>query len=180
MKSLKIVLTVVFAALSFCAQAQKNLVENGGFEDDTYGWNAAAGKITPWDLKSGKGSCAIIAIDASNWMGIDQQLNIPKKAAKLEVSAWLKTINVVKGKDDWNGAVFSVEFLDKADKKVGEGINVATLTGDHTWEQAVKEVLIPAGAVKLKLLLAMGYATGTFLIDDVAVKVITADGVTKN
>ncbi|AYL94095.1 hypothetical protein [Mucilaginibacter celer] len=180
MKNFKILLVIVFCAFSLCAKAQKNLVENGGFEDDTYGWNAGAAKITPWDMKSGKSSCAIIAVDATNWVGIDQQINIPKKAGKLEISAWLKAINVVKGKDDWNGAVFSVEFLDKADKKVGDGTNVVTLTGDHAWEQTVKEVPVPAGAVKLKLLLAMGYATGTFLIDDVAVKVVSADVVTKN
>jgi hypothetical protein len=180
MKSLKIVLIIAFVVFAFKAQAQKNLVENGGFEDDTYGWNAAAAKITPWDMKSGKASCAIISADASAWVGIDQQISIPKKASKLEISAWLKTINVVKGKDEWNGAVFSVEFLDKADKKVGDGINVVTLSGDHPWEQALKEVLVPAGATKCKLLLAMGSASGTFLIDDVAVKVINNDVVTKN
>ncbi|QEM11577.1 hypothetical protein [Mucilaginibacter rubeus] len=161
-------------------QAQKNLITNGGFEDEMYGWNDGGVKLTPWDVKTGKNSCAIIATNAANWLGIDQLVVIPKKVGKLEVSAWLKTINVVKGKDDWNGAVFSVEFLDKADKKVGEGINIVTLTGDHSWELASKEALIPAGAVRFKLLMAMGYATGTFLIDDVAVKAIMSDPVTKN
>ncbi|WPU97610.1 hypothetical protein SNE26_16410 [Mucilaginibacter sp. cycad4] len=180
MKMFKTLLTVVFALSMLHARAQKNLVENGGFEDDTYGWNAGAAKLTPWDVKTGKSSCAIISADASAWLGIDQLVSIPKKAGKLEFSAWLKTINVVKGKDEWNGAVFSVEFLDKADKKAGEGLNIITLTGDHSWELASKEVLIPAGAVRFKLLLAMANATGTFLIDDVAVKVIMNDGVTKN
>lgn len=171
---------MVLLLLAGNVQAQKNLVTNGGFEEEMYGWNDGGVKLTPWDVKAGKNSCAIISTNAANWLGIDQQVVIPKKAGKLEVGAWLKTINVVKGKDEWNGAVFSIEFLDKGDKKVGEGVNIVTLTGDHPWELALKEVLIPASAVRFKLLLAMGNATGTFLIDDVAVKAIMSDVATKN
>lgn len=180
MKVYSLIAATVLLLLAGNARAQKNLVTNGGFEDEMYGWNDGGVKLTPWDVKTGKSSCAIIATNAANWLGIDQQVVVPKKTGKLEVSAWLKTINVVKGKDDWNGAIFSVEFLDKADKRVGEGVNIVTLTGDHAWELTSKEILIPAGAVRFKLLLAMGYATGTFLIDDVTVKAIISDPVTKN
>jgi hypothetical protein len=180
MKIYNLITCMVLLLLAGKVQAQKNLVTNGGFEDEMYGWNDGGVKLTPWDVKTGKSSCAIISTNAANWLGIDQLVTIPKKAGKIEFSAWLKTINVVKGKDDWNGAVFSVEFLDKTDKKAGDGVNIITLTGDHPWELASKEVLIPAGAVRFKLLLAMGNAIGTFLIDDVAVKAIMSDGVTKN
>ena len=50
------------------ADAQKNLVENGGFEDEFYGWNNNGGaQQTPWDFKSGKNSCAIVTPNADNW-----------------------------------------------------------------------------------------------------------------
>src|SRR5882757_1592209 len=99
-------------------QAQKNLVTNGGFEDELYGWNNNGAKNTPWDLKSGKSSCAIIAANANNWTGIDQTISIPKKAQSLECSAWIKAMNVVKGKDEWSGAIFTIEFLDTHNKKI--------------------------------------------------------------
>lgn len=67
------------------AKAQKNLVTNGGFEDDFYGWNDGGGKLTPWNIKSGKSSCAIITTNTDKWVGIDQTVAIPKKATSLEI-----------------------------------------------------------------------------------------------
>jgi hypothetical protein len=157
------------------AQAQKNLVTNGGFEDDLYGWNAGSAKTTPWDLKSGKNSCAIITTNTDNWVGIDQTIRVPKKAQTLEFSAWLKTINVVKGKDEWDGAVFIVEFLDKQDKKIGDGVNIVRVYGDSAWTLAKQVAKVPAGAVSFRILLAMDNASGTLLIDDVEAKAVGDD-----
>ncbi len=162
------------------AQAQKNLVTNGGFEDGLYGWNNNGARVTPWDLKSGKHSCAIVAPNASNWIGIDQTIRIPKKAVSLECSAWIKTTNVIKGKDEWNGAIFTIEFLDVQDKKIGDGVNIARLAGDQDWTLSKQVLKIPAGAVSFRVLLAMGYASGTMLIDDVMVKMGTADEIAKS
>jgi hypothetical protein len=165
------------------AQAQKNLVINGGFEDDELtGWNNGnnVAKITPWDLKSGKGSCAIITTGTGDWIGIDQTIKIPKKAQMLEIGAWIKTNNVVKGKDAWNGAVFIIEFQDAGDKKIGDGINIATLTGYQPWALLKQNVKIPPNAVRFRILLAMSFASGTMLIDDVSAKVISADDVAKS
>jgi hypothetical protein len=164
-----------FAALQ--ANAQKNLVTDGGFEDDLYGWNNGnnVAKITPWDFKSGKNSCVIITSNVDNWIGIDQTVRIPKKVQMFEFSAWIKTVNVVKGKDEWNGAVFSIEFLDKMDKKLGDGVNIARITGDQGWTLSKQAVKIPPGAVSFRILLAMGYASGTMLIDDVSAAAVATD-----
>jgi hypothetical protein len=164
------------------APAQKNLVTNGGFEDpeDLYGWNNNGAKIKPWDLKTGKKSCAIITTNTNNWLGIDQTIRVPKKAQTIEFSAWLKTINVVKGKDEWNGAVFTIEFLDKQDKKIGDGINIVRITGDSQWTLIKQDLKIPAGAISFRILFAMGYASGTMLIDDVTAKVASIDEVAKS
>lgn len=180
MKIYTLLCCAVFFLLAYKASAQKNLVSNGGFEDGLSDWNAGDGaKITPWDFKGGKGSCAIIVYNTNNWVGIDQQVRLPKNTLGLEFSGWIKTINVLKGKDEWNGAVFSIEFLDKADKKIGEGENIARLSGDQDWEQAKKQVKVPSNAVRFKLMLAMGYASGTMLIDDVSAKVLNAEEVAK-
>jgi len=155
------------------AYAQKNLVLNGGFEDEFFGWNNNGGaQQTPWDFKSGKNSCAIVTANADNWVGIDQSVRIPKKAQDIEFSAWLKTNNVVKGKNDWDGAIFTIVFLDAADKEMGDGVNVARMTGDNDWAQYKKVIKMPAKASSFKILLAMGNASGTMLADDVAAIVV--------
>ena len=154
------------------AKAQKNLVTNGGFEDDLYGWNGNDAKTTPWDKKAGKSSCAIITTNADNWIGIDQVVEVPKKAKDIEFSAWLKAINVVKGKNDWDGAIFTVVFLDGHDKQIGDGINIASLTGDQEWGLSKQTIKVPGNASSFKILLAMGNASGTMLIDDVVAKVL--------
>jgi hypothetical protein len=174
MKIYSFIICMVFVLMFNNARAQKNLVQNSGFEEeDFYGWNNNGAIVTPWDFKSGKNSCAIITRDAVNWVGIDQSIRIPKKAQTLAFSAWLKATNVVKGKDAWNGAVFSIEFLDGGDKKIGEGINIATLTGDQPWELYKKSISVPDKAASFRILLAMGYASGQMLVDDVNANVVS-------
>jgi len=155
-----------------CANAQKNLVTNGGFEDDFFGWNNNGAKLTPWDLKNGKSSCAIVTSNTDSWVGIDQTIKIPKKVQAIEFSAWLKTINVIKGKNDWDGAIFTIVFLDKQDKEIAEGINIARIIGDQKWELLKKTITMPDKAVSFKILIAMGNASGTMLIDDVAANAV--------
>jgi hypothetical protein len=160
--------------------AQKNLVSNGGFEDGLNDWNGSSNaKITPWDLKAGKGSCAIIVSSNANWVGIDQMGWVPKNVLGMEFSAWIKTNNVVKGQNEWTGAIYSIEFFDRYDKKIGEGENLARLTGDNEWAQFKKAVKVPVGAVGFKILLAMGYASGAMLVDEVSARVLNAEEVVK-
>jgi hypothetical protein len=157
----------VFLMVDF-AYGQKNLVLNGGFEDEFFGWNNNGGMQTPYNLKSGKYSCAIVTPNADNWVGIDQTVKIPKKVQDIEFSAWIATTNVVKGKNDWDGAVFTVVFLDSQDKEMGEGVNVGRITGTTDWTLYQKTIKIPDKAYSFKILVAMGNASGTMLVDDVA------------
>ncbi|MEP6610966.1 MAG: carbohydrate binding domain-containing protein [Mucilaginibacter sp.] len=168
MKFYKIIFcAVVSLFITTGAMAQKNMITNGGFEDDLYGWNNNGAQLTPYDFKSGKNSCAIVTPGTDKWVGIDQTVRIPKKAHNIEVSAWLKTLNVIKGKNDWDGAVFTVVFLDAGDKETGEGVNIAKLTGDQEWTVFKKTMKIPDRAVSFKILAAMANASGTMLIDEV-------------
>ncbi len=150
--------------------AQKNLVLNGGFEDEFFGWNNNGGaQQTPWNFKSGKNSCAIVTNNTDNWVGIDQTIRVPKKTQDMEFSSWIKTTNVIKGKNDWDGAIFTVVFLDVSDKEIpNESVNITRLTGSNDWALYKKTVRIPDKAYSFKLLLAMGNASGTLLVDDVA------------
>ncbi|MCR8558064.1 hypothetical protein KXD93_10440 [Mucilaginibacter sp. BJC16-A38] len=152
------------------AFAQKNLVTNGGFEDELYGWNNNGAQLTPYDFNTGKNSCAIVAANTENWVGVDQTIRVPKKARNIEFSAWLKAVNVVKGKNEWDGAIFTIVFLDVLEKEVGDGVNIARITGDQGWTLLSKKITIPDKAVSFKILIALGNASGTLLADDVMAK----------
>lgn len=180
MKATKVIFTLVLTMLAIGASAQKNLVKNGGFEDEVYDWdNSNIAKVTPWDFKEGKSSCVITVADISNWVGLSQIISLPKNAQGIAFGAWLKTTNVVKGKDEWMGALYSIEFLDKHEKKIGDGVNLALLIGYNDWELIKKNVKVPLGATAFKIMLAMGYASGTMQVDDVSAKVLNAEEVAK-
>jgi hypothetical protein len=157
----------MFLVVNF-AEAQKNLVQDGGFEDEFYGWNNNGASLTPYNFKSGKNSCAIVTQNTDNWVGIDQTIGIPKKVQDIEFSAWIKTTNVVKGKNDWDGAIFTIVFLDGNDKQMGDGTNIARVTGSTDWTLYKQTIKMPDKAYSFKILVAMGNASGTMLIDDVA------------
>jgi hypothetical protein len=170
MKNFLLAVFVLVLCNSNSLFAQKNLVLNGGFEDEFFGWNNNGGaRQTPWDFKSGKNSCAIVTKNTDNWMGIDQTVRIPKKVQDIEFSSWIKTTNVVKGKNDWDGAIFTVVFLDGDDKEItSQSVNIAKLTGNNDWALYKKTIKMPDKAYSFKILLAMGNASGTLLVDDVA------------
>lgn len=169
MKITGLIITSLLLVAVSRVSAQKNLLTNGGFEDELYGWNNNGAKLTPWDLKSGKNSCAIVTQNADSWVGIDQTVKIPKKVKSVHFSAWIKAINVVKGKDDWNGAVFTIVFLDNQDKELKDGVNIVRITGTSpAWTLSEKVIDMPENASSFKILLAMGYASGTMLVDDVS------------
>jgi len=169
--NLLILLSLVFG---LSAVAQKNLVENAGFEDDLSNWtnNGNGIKTTPWNVKAGKNSCLISAITTDQWIGIDQTISIPKKAQVIEVSAWLKAFNVVKGKDDWSSAVFIVEFLNSQDKHIGENTTVAHIIGDQEWERSDATIKVPDGAASFKIMFALSNASGVLQVDDVVARVL--------
>jgi len=168
MKSYILTLGISFILMINFAFGQKNLVINGGFEDEFIGWNNNGGMQTPYNLKSGKYSCAIVTQNTDNWTGIDQTVQIPKKVQNIEFSAWIATTNVVKGKNDWDGAIFTIVFLNSQDKEMGDGVNVARVTGSNDWTLYKKTIKMPDKAYSFKILVAMGNASGTMLIDDVS------------
>jgi hypothetical protein len=178
MKRNSLLITLLLFLVFGRADAQKNLITNGGFEDDDlYGWNQNGAKQTPWAFKSGKNACAIITPNTDNWVGIDQVVKIPKKVQAVEFSAWIRATNVVKGKNDWDGAIFTIVFLDGQDKQMGDGVNIAKVTGDQDWTLFTKVIQIPAKAFSFKVLLAMGNASGSMVIDDVTAIAVSPEQV---
>ncbi len=153
--------------------AQKNLVLNGGFENELENWVDYSAKVTPYVYSAGKMSAALFSSDPAKWTGMHQIVTLPKNTQYILMSAKIKADGVSTGKDAWNGALFLFEALNKQENKIGEGINIATVKGDENWKVYEKAYIIPPGITKIKLLFALGYVTGTMFVDEVNLKVIT-------
>jgi hypothetical protein len=157
------------------ARAQKNLVTNGGFEDELYGWAEYSARTTPYVVKAGKACAVITSGDTSKWTGMHQVVALPKNTQYVLISAWIKADNVVKNSQPWTGGLFNIEWLDRKEEKINGPVTLITVTGDEQWTFTEKALAIPAGVSKLKLLFALGYATGTFFVDEVSVKAISME-----
>ncbi|OQP63734.1 hypothetical protein A3860_22605 [Niastella vici] len=162
------------------AKAQKNLVTNGGFEDELYGWTEYSARTTPYVVKTGKACAVIISADTSKWTGMHQVVALPKNTQYVLISAWIKADNIVQGMPAWSGGLFNIEFLDRNEAKVNGSTTLITVTGDEYWKFTEKAMPVPPGVSKIKLLFALGYATGTLFVDEVSVKVITVEDYQKH
>ncbi|AYO56878.1 hypothetical protein CO230_01245 [Chryseobacterium sp. 6424] len=126
----------IFLTLSFLSSlgifAQKNLIQNGGFEYDATSWNNEnLLTISPYSKHSGQKGGSITQYTSPTWKGIDQSFSIPKNTSALEVSAWVKADGIEKGKSDWNKAVIIAEIA-------GKGKNVVALDGTTAWQEVKK------------------------------------------
>ena len=164
---------LLFANLT--ARAQKNLVTNGGFEDELYSWTEYSARTTPYVVKAGKACAVITSADTSKWTGMHQVVALPKKTQYVLISAWIKADNIVPGMPAWSGGLFNIELLDKNEAKVNDAVTLITVTGDELWKFTEKAMPVPPGVSKIKLLFALGYATGTLFVDEVSVKAITVE-----
>lgn len=63
--------------------------------------------------------------------------------------------------------------MDDRDKEIGQGTNIAHLTGDQEWKLAEAKIKVPEKAYNFKMMFALGNASGTLLIDDVTAKAAT-------
>lgn len=164
---------ILMLTVNYSAMAQKNLVTNGGFEDELSGWVDYSAKVTPYVFSTGKMSSVLFSHDSSKWTGMHQIVSLPKHTQYILMTARIKADDVSIGKEDWNGALFLFEMLDRADLKIGSGINIASVTGDQDWKLYERAYIIPEGITKIKLLFALGYVSGTMFIDDVSLQVIS-------
>jgi hypothetical protein len=162
------------------AKAQKNLITNGGFEDELYGWTEYSARTTPYVVKAGKACAVITSVDTSKWTGMHQIVTLPKNTQFILISAWIKADNVVQSTRDWTGGLFNIEFLDRSEAKVNGSTTLVTVTGDEYWTFTEKAMQVPSGVSKIKLLFALGYATGTLFVDEVSVKAISQEDYQKH
>ena len=104
-----------------------------------------------------------------DWTGIDQIADVPENVTSITLSAWLKSDNIKQGKDPWNNGLFNVEFTGSDTKKTSDDQNIALVTGTTDWAFYTKTFPLPTGTKKYRIMLALGFASGTLYADDIAV-----------
>ena len=158
--------------------AQTNLVKNGGFETELTYWRGDVATISPYDQKSGKNSCSINQFVGAEWKGIDQIMALPKNTAAVELSGWVKTEAVEKGKNEWNTGKFDIEFLNSGEKGI-ENQSIASVIGTTPWTFYKKPIQVPSGASKLRIMLALGQTNGSIFFDDIKAVAISVEQLNK-
>lgn len=175
MKNLLLFFILPLCQISF---AQTNLVKNGGFETELTNWRGDVATISPYDQKSGKNSCSINQFVGAEWKGIDQIISIPKNTAAVELSGWVKTEAIEKGKNEWNTGKFDIEFLNSGEKGI-ENQSIASVLGTTPWTFYKKTITVPAGASKLRIMLALGQTNGSIFFDDIKAVAISLEQLNK-
>ncbi len=142
-----------------------NQLSNAGFEIPG-GWNYFGSQI---DRIAHSGRFGLKVVNRKQeWNGADQEIVLPKDAKKVTVSGWIKVDSVVQGKESWEKARISIEFLDISGNLVNGYPPVTGETvGSHDWKVFSKSYTIPATTKKVKVQCALGNATGTAYFDDI-------------
>lgn len=171
---MKKISALVITLVSISATAQKNLVLNGGFENELEFWRGDVAKTSPFDKNSGKYSCIITQFVGAEWKAADQIISIPKNTAAIEFSAWIKSDAIEQGENPWNTGKFDVEFLNAGEKNISNE-SVASVVASTPWTFYKKIIPVAAAASKFRIMLALGETNGTILFDDVKAIAITQE-----
>ena len=149
------------------SEPKKDFFSNGNFEDGLKNWRGNA-SVNATIKKEGNNSISITST-TNDWVGIDQIADLPENATALDISFWIKSENIKQGKDSWNNGLVTVEFSTDGKTKTGDDQNVTFVTGTTDWTNYKKSLKIPSGSKKFRVMVAMGFATGTMFVDDIII-----------
>lgn len=175
MKKLALIILIL---TTISISAQKNLIKNGDFEMDLANWRGDVATISPFEKKTGKKSCLISQYIGSEWKGIDQIITIPKNTYAVEFSVWIKTDEIVGGKETYNAGLAALEFLTSTEANVSTE-NIAQVLGSTTWTQYKKLIVIPKSSKKIRILLALAQTNGVIIFDSLNLIGLTEESYTE-
>lgn len=144
--------------------------ENANFEDNLKNWNGS-GHVSTTDKKEGS-SAAAITSKMLEWTAIDQTADVPNGTKTIEVSGWLKAVDIKQGKESWNNGLFIIELTRDGKVKTMEGQLIGKVTGNTDWTHFKKTIPIPAETKKFTIMLALSDCTGTLLADDLQIQML--------
>ncbi len=151
--------------------SSKNNIEefsNGNFENGTSSWRGAVNLSNT--VKKEGNNALVISSTSKDWVGVDQLFSVPADAKSVTISGWLKSDNIVQGENVWNNGLLNVEFSSDGKTKTANDESIAFVTGTKDWQEYSKTFNLSKDTQKLRLMIALGFATGTLYADDIQVK----------
>ena len=171
-------LTTCFSSDNLAAsETAENLLIDPGFEGGGKSWKLR-GAVVSNVARSGKAGVTIHN-EKTRWSTAEQIIEVPEGAALVTLGGWIKTENVVQGREVWENARISIEFLDKNEKLVGgHQILAGEAVGTTDWTYYSREYRIPAvtPSKTIKVQAALANATGTAHFDDITLTIKNSKG----
>lgn len=140
---------------------------NGNFENGITSWRGNI-SLSKQIFKEGA-TAVVLNSNTPDWVGIDQVANIPNNVSTITISGWLKADAVQQGKESWNTGLMNVEFTGDTNTKTAEDQNIAFITGTKDWTFYSKKIQLPTGTTKFRIMIALGFTTGTLYADAITV-----------
>ncbi|MDG5816977.1 carbohydrate binding domain-containing protein [Chitinispirillales bacterium ANBcel5] len=152
-----------------------NVLSDFSFEEGGTNWNFFGSEIGDV-ARSGNAGLTVIN-EVRNWSGADQLIALPEGAANITVSGWIKTEDVVQGRENWENARISIEYRDAEGNLVGGyPAAVAQVTGTTDWTHYTRSYRVMPAARVLQVQCALGNATGAAYFDDITVTIRDSEG----
>lgn len=154
-------------ALPWSAAAENALV-NGDFELGATGWIMWGGQVSGrLQYKGGYG--AGVYSSERKWRGLSQKVAIPDNARTFVVEGMMKTDEVIAGKEEWEKAVISIDYVNEVDSLIGVyPPNLARVAGTTDWTKYSRRYSVDFTASYIKIVLALGNATGSAQFDNIS------------
>ncbi|HEX2955516.1 MAG TPA: carbohydrate binding domain-containing protein [Chitinispirillaceae bacterium] len=154
-------------AMTPAPDSSGNLLTDAGFEHDGFGWNIFGASVSA-PARSGK-YAVLVKNTSPAWNGAEQVVVMPEGASKVVAGGWIKTVDVKKGKEDWETARISIEFADRQGALVGGYPPVTgSVVGTQDWKNYSMEYNVPLGTQSIKVQAALGNALGTAYFDNIS------------
>ncbi len=165
----------LYAVESATADSSANQLANPGFEDKGAGWNMFGSEIGE-TAHSGSAALSILNKEVA-WSGAEQLIVLPDSARTITLSGWIKTDSVIQGKESWENARISFEFLDENGSMVGGYPPVAgQVVGTTDWTFYTRDYRVHPAARIVKLQVALGNALGKACFDDISLVIKSRKG----
>lgn len=165
----------VILACSCSLLVAENLLSNSNFEEGAKDWQQWGAIETSHSYAGAK---AMKVTNTTNvWSGISQVVPVLEGTSHFTVSGWMKTDEVVSGNEFWEKAQIVVEFLDDQGKPIEHyPEQTALAAGTNDWRFYEKNYPIHPQATAIKVVAALGNATGSASFDQLQLVQQKEDG----
>lgn len=171
--------SIVICATLIATAGKGNLVVNGDFEGKAEpanmpeGWSAGnAQHINVVKEQAGDNDNAFlrISLPESGTQVTGQKIELPEDAKSLTLSIKMRAADIVPGDQNWHTARFAYEFYNAAGEKVGGYPPALEIRqSSDEWKTITREVQVPAGAVRIQVLVGLWSSQGQVDFDEVSV-----------